>query len=373
MAVNSKEDNKVGAKKIYTESGIKGKTFITCAACLTLHTEANEWANYILQKQDSNLSITKTPSNADNIIILSCQVTDLAIFNDLNIVVKYSKLYPGKAIFVGGCLAQRLDIPLLEDVNRIEHLKKDYQEIKKNIVNFEKPFWGKERNDDNNPFEHSSPIRIGSGCSGKCEYCTIKHTRGVPTTLSPIKLIDNIKKTKNDIVLIADNISSKQINDYGEISKALDKPLSLRNVEPINIVKSKTILLELSSRGLLKVVHSPIQSMDSKILESMNRSYEAMLEAVHIMEQLSLYGTKIATNIIKDYKGEQQSFDTVYEIFDYVRWNPYWDNAWDFKKASIRWNYYFPWKNEHTTESMNRSYEAMQAAFVYPCCAGKFP
>ena len=155
---------------------LRGTVALKCAACLSVWADALSWANNVRNKH--------TPStwNADNIVVLGCQVTDLAVLNDLRVMADLrSQLEadnPSKArrFLVGGCLAKREDIPLPEGWERVEDLRSDYTHIGQgDIVGLVPPFWvpGFEKKHPNKLrpgglFRDHYPLRIGVGCKGNC-------------------------------------------------------------------------------------------------------------------------------------------------------------------------------------------------------------
>ena len=158
---------------------LEGKVFMTSAACMSVWADGLSWANAHKDR------VTLNPEEADSIIVLSCQVTDLAILNDIRTLEKYQERYPGKRYFTSGCLAHRGDIDLPEFIERLELPKEDYQPIfNRNLIYYEKPFWVpdfKEQDTelaDGHLLRDMYPLRIGKGCPNKCTYCTIRKTRG---------------------------------------------------------------------------------------------------------------------------------------------------------------------------------------------------
>jgi len=205
------ETNKFGSGVLYEAEDIEGLIFTTCTACMSIYSEFLSWANAHKDR------FTMNPQIADNIIVLSCQVTDLAVLNDICHLEKFIRTFPDKHFFIGGCLARRFDIELPDGVKRLENIKKDYQLIDETwMVDFADPFWVNEFDEystdemkDGHLFRNMYSLRIGVGCKGKCKYCTIRTTRGSYYELNEsdaeFKIIDK------DIVLISDNPTAEQI------------------------------------------------------------------------------------------------------------------------------------------------------------------
>jgi len=320
---------------------LNGKFYITCSACMSVLADGLSWANANPDK------IVKNPEDADNIIILSCQVTDLAVLNDFRTAERLGKDYPKTNIFISGCLANREDIELPFNVERLEPFRSNYQPINdRSLVNFEKPFWVtnfEESNDmlaDGNIFRNKYPLRIGKGCPFKCAFCTIRVTRGEFEQYDiDHRLIEEFLN-HDDVLLIADSPTKEQIIDWCKVAIKYKKKISIRNIEPQIAIQCEEYLIAASILKLLDVFHCPIQSNNLDILKDMNRHVNDTFKVIDLSKKLKEYGTKIATNVILDYKDFPNDFKEIKEIYDYVSWNPLWDRVWDRSKAEERFEKY---------------------------------
>ncbi|NCN86804.1 radical SAM protein [archaeon] len=327
-------------EKIFDIDELTGTVFLSCAACMSVYADALSWANANKER------IVKDPALADNIIVLSCQVTDLAVLSDIRTLENYMKKYVGKKYFISGCLAKRLDVKLEEGVQRLECPRKFYQPIEdKSLVKFEKPFWitnfeeTEEQLASGNIFRNMYPLRIGKGCPFNCSYCTIRITRGKFAECYSNKLEEEFLRFE-DVLLTADSPMINQIKEWHDIAIKHNKPFSIRNVEPSIVCGCRNEFLNLAKKGLLKIFHSPIQSDNEAVLKDMNRNVKDTFETIELARELKKYGVVIATNIIIDYKNFVQDFSRIMDLYDYVSWNPLWDGKWDRKKAEERFEKY---------------------------------
>jgi len=344
---------------------LEGKTFFTSSACMSVLADALSWANAHQEK------IATSPKEANNIAVLSCQVTDLAILNDLRTIERYQKDFPGKKYFISGCLSKRLDIELPVNVLRLETPRENYQFIhNRKLVNFEKPFWIPDFNENDKEFEQGHlfrnmyPLRIGKGCPNKCTYCTIRITRGEFEQYHASRLEKEFLTFEN-ILLIADNPTESQIKNWHNLAIKNNKGFSIRNVEPSTTVKIQDELFDLAERRLLRVYHSPIQSNSPDVLRDMHRSVSNTLETINISKKLRDKGVYVATNIIIDYKDFDQDFSEIYKSYNYVSWNPLWNSIWDRKNAEERFEKYLgKGAKINPTLIKIREYEAQQRRFA---------
>ncbi len=336
--------NIFGEGVIYKEEDLKGKLYITSAACMSVWSDLLSYANKFPNR------IVKDPLLADTIVVLGCQVTDLSILNDIEIASKLHKQY-NKDIYMGGCLAQRLDIKLPDFIKRLDVVRVVGQELTDtSLVHYEKPFWvpnfeeTQEKLKEGNLFRNYYPLKIGAGCHGKCKYCTIKHTRG-DTYFTVAE--EQIKEFLNhdNVVIISDSPTVNQIKDWCNIALKYNKKISIRNVEPQNLVKCSIELHALADNHLLDILHCPIQSFDKDLLEVMNRNVKATEEVLNLIYELRKKGVITATNIIIDYMANGKIYpnydeEKLNKYFDYYSWNPYFDGNFDKKKAKERYKRY---------------------------------
>lgn len=357
--------NKFGTEEIYTMDDIviehiyaKNKNnpciYTACTACMSVWTDM---LSYIEEQYVKGSIITFTGElnhDVTDAIILGCQVTDLAIYNDIKTAEAIHNERPDITIYIGGCLAQRFDIPLPEYIRRLDVTRCEYMPLSEETiakVDYKKPFWNKNLRDTDdelttgNLFRHMYPLKIGAGCHGKCEYCTIRDTRGpsyeADAYLQVKEFLDN-----EDVVVISDSPTVKQIKDWCHIAERYNKQISFRNVEPQIAMMCSDELHKLAELGLLRIFHSPIQSEDAMTLKCMGRDVENTFKYIQFAQELRKLGVIVATNIIIDYKPKGKepfinpSADWMNEHFDYWSWNPYFDGEFNMEKAEERFKKY---------------------------------
>lgn len=337
-------NNKFGEGILYEKHDLGKKIYATSAACMSVWSDMLSYANKYPEY------FVNDPAYADSIVVLSCQVTDLAVLNDLRVAAKLHEL-TGKEIYIGGCLAQRMDIPLPEFTRRLDVVREIGVELNNtSLVNYEAPFWVPDFKDeddnlkDGHLFRDYYPLKLGAGCHGNCKYCTIRHTRGEVYETIPREQIDEFLHHEH-VVLTSDSPSVKQIKEWAIIAKETNKEISIRNIEPQNLIQCESELIELANLGLLDIVHCPVQSFDKLVLESMNRSVDATYKAIELLLKLRNLGVITATNIIIDYVVndeviENHDQEKLNKYFDYYSWNPYFDGNYDIIRAKERFNKY---------------------------------
>lgn len=74
--------NIFGEGEIYGVEDLEGKVYATSAACMSVWSDFLSWANANPDR------IEKDAKKADSVVVLGCQVTDLAILNDIKVATK---------------------------------------------------------------------------------------------------------------------------------------------------------------------------------------------------------------------------------------------------------------------------------------------
>lgn len=336
--------NIFGEGVLYDKEDLGNKIYATSAACLSVWSDMLSFANKYKER------FVDDPLVADDIIVLGCQVTDLAVLNDLEVAKRLHEL-TNKDIYLGGCIAQRMDIPVPDYIRRLNVVREYNIELNdRKLVHYEKPFWvpdfkeGEDNLKDGHLFRDFYPLKIGAGCHGKCKYCTIVHTRGGYYAEVPERQIDEFLNHEN-VVLVSDSPTPNQIKSWCKIAKEANKDISIRNVEPQNLIQCRDELLELADNNLLKIVHCPVQSFDEELLKVMNRNIDATNKALLLIKELRDKGVVTATNIIIDYTVNGKLYENhdkikLSEYFDYYSWNPYFDGNFDMERAKERFKKY---------------------------------
>lgn len=364
------------------------KIAVLCAACLSVYTDILSYIENMAETDDdvyhmfidrdelytynTSESSEKMPIRA--IIIMGCQVTDLAILNDIETAEEIHMRYPYSIIFMGGCVAQRFDIELPYYVYRLDVTRVTNISLMKSFskVHYQKPFWVSDFSDTSEYaqgrlFRGSYPLKTGAGCPGKCTYCTIRDTRGISYEDDPEDHLDEFL-THSHPVIVADSPSVDHIKKWCAIAKEYKREISFRNVEPTVALACMSDLMSLtnveenkwarmmynpssvnaeSNGGLLRTLHVPIQSLSEQVLAYMGRNPKDTIAFINQAQELREKGVKLATNIIIDYVVEGSVLDSsipskaeMDRLFDYFSWNPYFDGKFDMVKVIERWKRY---------------------------------
>ncbi len=190
-------------------------------------------------------------------------------------------------------------------------------------------------------------IKISSGCSSQCSYCSIRFSRGLLIS-TPVN--DVINETKRGISRGYKKIAliGTEIANYGSdigvnLPHLLDKLLKLdsdykimlRNLNPHYFLKYLPELIKIFKSGKISHLETAFQSGNNRILKLMKRGYtiEEYKQAIHRFKQ-EVPGLEIRTQVMVNFPSETEEemqdtlnvlkelkFDVV-ELYDF-RAEPY--------------------------------------------------
>jgi len=256
-----------------------------------LHTfgcTVNKADSLIIKAQLQGYSFSKTPEEADVIIINSCAVKLTTENKMVSLVEKYKK--QGKKVVLAGCLpkvnkkrALSLGVSII-DTNSLDKIK---EAVESNEV---KTFFSKKHSNkikcphlqDNSV---TAVVELSEGCLGNCAFCGTKNARGNLTSYP----LEDIVQYVEDLVSIGKKeilLSSQDNGCYGydigtsiyELVKTItsgvkgDYLLRIGMANPHFVYdKKKEWVVMLNNEKVFKFIHIPIQSGSDKVLKLMNR------------------------------------------------------------------------------------------------------
>ena len=171
------------------------------------------------------------------------------------------------------------------------------------------------------PVYHQTPplafVNIIHGCNNFCTYCIVPYVRGREKS-RPMDLIVQEVETLvaqgyREVTLLGQNVNSYG-KDCGTSFAALLRRLDATGIDRIRFMTShpKDLTDELieamaDSQHVCRHIHLPVQSGSSRILQKMNRRYDAQhyLRLVHKL-RAAMPEIGITTDIIAGFPGETQ-------------------------------------------------------------------
>ncbi|MBR6252710.1 MAG: tRNA (N6-isopentenyl adenosine(37)-C2)-methylthiotransferase MiaB [Clostridia bacterium] len=170
-------------------------------------------------------------------------------------------------------------------------------------------------------------IIIMNGCNNFCSYCIVPYVRGRERSRQPEDILFEVNELAKDgckeILLLGQNVNSynpREGYSFANLLADLDK------IDGIDIIKftsphpkdfkADVIDVIANSKKISRVIHLPLQSGSSKVLQSMNRGYtkEEYLDlAKRIKEKIP--DALFTTDIIVGFPGEtEEDFEDTLDV-----------------------------------------------------------
>lgn len=278
--------------------------FITYG-CKVNQAETQKWERLLTAK---GYISTNNPEEANLWIINTCAVTHKAEIQSRQIINKAIKL--GKRAFVTGCYVELCKVKNSESLKVVSNFEKD------NIIN---KFDYINRSESLKMSRHRAIIKIQDGCNQYCSYCIVPYLRGKPRSYSIEQIMKEIKDYESmgikEVVLSGINIGLYGIDHENKINlnyllKVILKETSgfrirLSSIEVNHI--DQEFLEIISDNRICKHLHIPLQHGSDRILNLMNRRYNALQFSQTIEKIFKLYpDISIGTDVMVGFPSETE-------------------------------------------------------------------
>jgi len=297
------------------------KTFFTYnLGCRVNAAETNLFAQSLI-----NRGYTPNQKNPHIIFINTCSITKKADIESTGLIRRLRKKHPQAEIIISGC-ANLKDISTLPNVTILNNAQKEKYLDNLNCAYTHQIL-------DKFSHTHRFLLKVQSGCTAFCSYCTVPQKRPYLWSL-PINIaIDTVNKAVSDgyqeIIITGVNLN-QYIPGFSNLVEALltqtKIPLISFGSIPVLCIDEKFIKLIKNYKLRIKnFLHIPLQSGSDKILKLMNRNYtkKIILEKFNLLNSLSSplvkEGTegrlKFGTDIIVGFPGESDTdFQETYKL-----------------------------------------------------------
>lgn len=310
---------------------------------------------------DRNIEITDDPQQSDIIIINTCTFIDSAKEESISTILQmseYKKNSKCRAIIVAGCLGQRYQQELLDELPEIDAIigtgawhrigeAVDAVLAGKRVLLIDAVntiYDEKMSRITTTPF-YSAYVKIAEGCNNCCSYCVIPSVRGnfrsrpIESVLAEVKTL--AARGVKEINLIAQDTTSYGRDLYGvpKLAKLLQEMVKIDEIHWIRLLycypkyfNDELIELMANEPKICKYVDLPLQHIHDDILKAMHRQ-DSKKEIESLLNKLrvKIPGVVIRTSFIVGFPGEtekhfealkqfllNQQFDRV-GIFTYSR------------------------------------------------------
>ena len=301
----------------------------------------NEYdSNRILDLVKSIGYVATTNSlDADCYILNTCHIREKAtdkVYHDIGRLKKEFRNKKKPLLLVTGCVAQAENEEMLKREKYIDSVvgPQSYHQIpdiikelenNKNKINSTE-FEVIEKFDSlnlvkNSDTKVSSFLTIQEGCDKFCHFCVVPYTRGPEYSRSfdeiiieAKQLIDNGSK---ELTLLGQNVNAYEHKNQGKTYRLADLITKLSDFQELKRIRYTTShpkdvtkdLVEAHKycKKLMPILHLPVQSGSSKILNAMNRKHN-ISEYYKIIEDLknAKSDIKFSSDFIIGYPGESE-------------------------------------------------------------------
>ena len=282
---------------------------------------------------------TQNLSEADCYILNTCHIREKAtdkVYHDIGRVKKAFRNKEKPIVLVVGCVAQAENEQMLNREKYIDGVvgPQSYHQISTILEKIEKKkekinsteFEVIEKFDSLNLLKNSNSkvssfLTIQEGCDKFCHFCVVPYTRG-PEYSRPFKdiiieakqLINNGSK---EITLLGQNVNAYESKDQNKTHKLSDLINELNDEKDLKRIRYTTShpkdvtkdLIEAHKfcDKLMPILHLPVQSGSTKILNSMNRKHniDEYLNTIYQLKEAKP-GIKFSSDFIIGYPGETE-------------------------------------------------------------------
>ena len=311
--------------------GCKVNQFESEALC-----DALEKRGYVLIPFEEGAEIT---------IINTCTVTHRADFQSRQMVRRALRFNPDSLMVVTGCYSQ-VEPDAFAKMKGVSYLlgNREKSQIPDLLPLMQKGKFPRVQVGDIQKAQHFSEtplhsfhhhtrafLKIQEGCNAYCSYCIVPHARGRSRSLTPERVIENLKVLKDkgfkEVVLTAVHLGAygldlnppfpleKLIRQLGK-DETPDR-IRLSSIEPGDFSPELISVLSQSNK-ICPHLHISIQSGDDEILKKMNRDYSHYFLSDLIRElHLRIPKLSIGADVIVGFPGETgEKFEHTYGLIE---------------------------------------------------------
>ena len=296
---------------------------------------------------------TADASEADCYILNTCHIREKAtdkVYHDVGRLKKEFRNKKKPMLLVTGCVAQAENEEMLkrekyidgvvgpQSYHQIPEIIRKIENEKKRINSTE--FDVIEKFDSLNLIKNSNSkissfLTIQEGCDKFCHFCVVPYTRGPEFSRSFDEIINEakqlVKNGSKEITLLGQNVNAYEYKNENSTFRLSDLIFKLNEFKELKRIRYTTshpndvtrdlIEVHRSCKKLMPILHLPVQSGSSKILNAMNRKHN-ILEYYKIIEDLKKANPniKFSSDFIIGYPEEtEDDFNQTMELIKKVK------------------------------------------------------
>ena len=289
------------------------------------------------------------PKQAGLIVFNTCCVRENAeekLFGKLGELKNY-KNESGAIIAIGGCMMQEKHIldklhksyPFADIIFGTHTINRFPKDLYKAILNAKKitdieyidgDIYEKMPIKREDKFRAS--VTIMYGCNNFCTYCIVPYVRGRERSRIPEDILKEVQDLANEgykeITLLGQNVNSYNGGNGYKFANLLNDIDKIEGIERIRFISphpkdftDDVIDAIKNSHKISKILHLPIQSGSTEVLNKMNRKYtkEQYLELVEKIKK-QIPNVLFSTDIIVGFPGEtEENFEDTLDVVRKVK------------------------------------------------------
>jgi ribosomal protein S12 methylthiotransferase len=280
----------------------------------------------------NDYKLVNEPSEAEIVVVNTCGFIKPAKEESIETILQmadYKESGNCKYLIVTGCLVQRYEAELRKSLPEV-----DYFFNLKNFSNINYLLNSHAHIDSNKRHlltpSHYAYLRISDGCDNNCSYCAIPKIRGRLRSKPIPELINEASQLVNsgvkELIIIAQDIGNYGLDLYGErklceLLSELDKInklywIRLMYLHPKHI-SEKLLKLIAKSKKICKYLDIPIQHINDRILQQMNRriSKKEIIQKLNLIRKI-IPDVALRTSLIVGFPGETE--EEFQELLEFV-------------------------------------------------------
>lgn len=293
--------------------------------------------------KEAGYTFTEDPAQADILMVNTCGFINPAKEESIDTILEmaqYKQTGRCRLLVVSGCLAQRYEKDLLQEIPEID-LMLGVNQYDQLIPAVERALRGQGREslcgEKYTFLEHvrvlttpayTAYTRIGDGCSNRCTYCAIPLIRGPYRSRPLADVLGEVRhfaeQGVKEHILIAQD-TTRYGTDWQETSmlpELMDQAARIPGVEWLRVLyaypdEADDRLLEVmaSHDNICKYLDLPIQHINDTLLRRMNRRGTAA-DIRRILKKARDMGFTLRTSLIVGFPGETE--EQFQELMDFV-------------------------------------------------------
>ena len=292
--------------------------------------------------QEDGFVFTPDPEKADILMVNTCGFIESAKEESINTILEmaqYKETGRCRLLVVTGCLAQRYEKSLLEEIPEIDLLL-GVNQYEKLPALIRKALSGQRQSacqDDFSYYEHkrvlttpsySAYIRIGEGCSNRCTFCAIPLIRGPYRSRGEEQILTEVRSLAQqgvrEFILVAQDTTRYGTEDHPHttLPSLMKKAAAVDGVDWLRVLycypdETNDALLDVLAEtdNVCPYLDIPVQHINADLLHRMHRrgTREDILRCVRGARERNL---TLRTSLIVGFPGETE--DQFRELLDFV-------------------------------------------------------